>query len=102
MSIGRIYHKVTLSGSTVRVTRYWPRHPQPQLNYEYRYRFRAPDSFSYDVSWTNFANERLENYNWNHLDQYICTGGDLEYGLIDVSVGSIVVFSLLIFSWGTS
>ncbi|XP_005093712.1 GATOR complex protein Iml1 isoform X2 [Aplysia californica] len=83
MSIGRIYHKVTLSGQTVRVTRYWPRHPQPQLHYEYRYRFKAPDSFSYDVSWTNFCNERLENYNWNHLDQYICTGGDWEYGLID-------------------
>ncbi|KAH9502461.1 GATOR complex protein depdc5 [Bulinus truncatus] len=83
MSIGRIYHKLTLIGQSIRVIRYWPRHPQPQLHYNYRYRFQAPDSDSYDVSWTNFSNEKLENYNWNHLDQYICTQGDWEYGLID-------------------
>ncbi|KAK6967840.1 DEP domain-containing protein 5 [Biomphalaria glabrata] len=83
MSIGRIYHRLTLSGQTIKVMRFWPRHPQPQLHYGYKYRFQAPDSNSYDVSWTNFSNEKLENYNWNHLDQYICTQGDWEYGLID-------------------
>ncbi|CAL1534400.1 unnamed protein product [Lymnaea stagnalis] len=83
MSIGRIYHKVTFNGQAIKVTRYRPRHPSPQLHYEYRYRFQAPDSNSYDVSWTKFSNEKLENYNWNHLDQYICTQGDWEYGLID-------------------
>ncbi|XP_059170420.1 GATOR complex protein Iml1-like [Physella acuta] len=83
MSIGRIYHKLTMQGQTISVTRYWPRHPQPQLSYNYKYRFQAPDSYSYDVSWTNFSSEQLENYNWNHLDQYICTQGDWEHGLID-------------------
>ncbi|BFZ18365.1 hypothetical protein BsWGS_21405 [Bradybaena similaris] len=83
MSIGRIYHKLTLSGQTIRVTRYRPRHPQPQLYYEYKYQHQAPDTCSYFVSWTNFSNKKLENYNWNHLDQYICTQGDWEYGLID-------------------
>ena len=28
----------------------------------------------------------LENYNWNYLDQYICTRGEGDYGLMDVSI----------------
>ena len=35
-----------------------------------------PDSRAYDVSWTEFRNEKLEHYNWNYMDQYICTHGD--------------------------
>ncbi|RUS89768.1 hypothetical protein EGW08_002471, partial [Elysia chlorotica] len=84
MNIGRIYHKLISRGSSIGVTWWRPSHPTPQLQYEYRYRFQDPDSFTYDVSWTNFSNERLENYNWNHLDKYICTQGDYwECGLID-------------------
>ncbi|GFO09932.1 dep domain-containing protein 5, partial [Plakobranchus ocellatus] len=84
MNIGRIYHKLTSTGSSIKVTWWRPSHPTPQLQYEYRYRFQDPDSNMYDVSWTNFSNERLENYNWNHLDKYICTQGDYwECGLID-------------------
>lgn len=84
MNIGRIYHKLISRGSSIDVTWWRPSHPTPQLQYEYRYRFQDPDSYTYEVSWTNFSNERLENYNWNHLDKYICTQGDYwECGLID-------------------
>ncbi|XP_070204272.1 GATOR complex protein Iml1-like isoform X2 [Littorina saxatilis] len=83
LSIGRIFHKLRLKGHTITVTRYWPRHPQPQRCVTYRYRFQAPDSYCYDASSTEFRNERLENYNWNYLDQYICTRGEGDYGLSD-------------------
>ena len=48
-----------------------------------------PDSRAYDVSWTEFRNEKLEHYNWNYMDQYICTRGeDDNFQLKDVSLTS--------------
>ena len=62
------------------------RHPYPQKKYEYSYRFRVPDSLAYDVSWTEFMNEQLEVFNWNYMDQYICTHGeDDTFQLTDVT-----------------
>lgn len=83
LSIGRIYHKLNLTGPTITVTRYRPRHPYAQKNIHYRYRFNSPDSENYDVSWCTFSNNQLENYNWNYLDNYICTKGQGDYGLMD-------------------
>lgn len=83
LSIGRIFHKIAITGSEIFVTRWRPRHPQPEMKYSYRYRFQCPDSPNYDVSWSEFKNEKLENYNWNYLDQYICTRGESDYGLIE-------------------
>ncbi|XP_069135041.1 LOW QUALITY PROTEIN: GATOR complex protein Iml1-like [Argopecten irradians] len=83
LSIGRIFHKVAVMGPDITVTRYSPRHPGPELKLPYCYRFQAPDSHSYDVSWSEFRNEKLENYNWNYLDQYICTRGEGDYGLME-------------------
>ncbi|XP_060075901.1 GATOR complex protein Iml1-like isoform X2 [Ylistrum balloti] len=83
LSIGRIFHKVSVTGPEITVTRYSPRHPGPELKLPYCYRFQAPDSLSYDVSWSEFRNEKLENYNWNYLDQYICTRGEGDYGLVE-------------------
>ena len=60
------------------------RHPQPALSYSYRYRFKVPDSLSYDISCNEFKNEKLENYNWNYFDQYICTHGEGDFGLLEV------------------
>ena len=40
-------------------------------------------NFRYEVSWTKFHTEKLENFNWNHLDFYVCTRGDSEYALSD-------------------
>ena len=79
LSIGRIFHKLTLSENTVTVTRYWPKHPYPQKENHYTYRFQVPDSDSYDVSWTTFCGEELENYNWNFVDHYICSRGEGDF-----------------------
>jgi hypothetical protein len=84
LSIGRIFHKIALSGSTITVTRYRPRHPYPPINVDYRYRFHAPQHDTYEVSGVNFTTEKLENYNWNYMDQYICTRGDSDFSLYEV------------------
>ncbi|XP_032513466.1 GATOR complex protein Iml1 isoform X2 [Danaus plexippus] len=83
LSIGRIFHKLTLVGSTITVTRYRPRHPYPPFNIHYRYRFHAPYHDTYEVSWVSFTTEKLENYNWNYMDHYICTRGDTDFFLVE-------------------
>lgn len=35
------------------------------------------------MSWVDFNAEKLENYNWNHLDHYICTRGDRDFALTE-------------------
>ena len=49
LSIGRIFHKIVLKGSTILVTSYRPRHPYPTCNIHYRYRLQAPDHETYEV-----------------------------------------------------
>ncbi|XP_050506541.1 GATOR complex protein Iml1 isoform X1 [Diabrotica virgifera virgifera] len=83
LSIGRLFHKISLSGNTISVTRYRPRHPYPGFNYQYRYRFHAPWHDTYEESFATFTTEKLEHYNWNYLDHYVCTGGDTEFVLVD-------------------
>lgn len=83
LSIGRIFHKLTLVGSMITVTRYRPRHPYPPFNIHYRYRFHAPYHDTYEVSWVSFTTEKLENYNWNYMDHYICTRGDTDFALVE-------------------
>lgn len=85
LSIGRIFHKITLMGSEIKITRYRPRHPYPPINVDYRYRFHAPHHDNYEVSGVNFTTEKLENFNWNYLDHYICTRGDFDFMLYEVS-----------------
>ncbi|XP_022197522.2 GATOR complex protein Iml1 isoform X3 [Nilaparvata lugens] len=82
LSIGRVFHRIVLlNASEIQVTRYRPRHPYPPFNIQYRYRFQAPDHEKYEVSWVSFNTEKLENYNWNHLDHYICSRGSTDYEL---------------------
>lgn len=76
MSIGRIFHRLTLNGSTISVTQYRPRHPYPTIKIVYWYRFRAPFHETYEKSLVHFNSEKLENYNWNYLDHYISTRGE--------------------------
>ncbi|XP_058462915.1 GATOR complex protein Iml1 isoform X2 [Malaya genurostris] len=83
LSIGRIFHKISLSGSTITVTRYRPRHPYPPINVGYPYRFHAPQHDTYEISGVKFATEKLENFNWNYMDQYICTRGDTDFQLLE-------------------
>ncbi|KAL0272635.1 UNVERIFIED_CONTAM: hypothetical protein PYX00_005527 [Menopon gallinae] len=85
LSIGRIFHKISLSGSSITVTRYRPRHPYPPFNIHYQYRFQAPDHPTYEMSRVSFTTEKLENYNWNFLDHYICTRGDTDFPLAEVN-----------------
>jgi hypothetical protein len=59
LSIGRIFHKISLAGSEIKVTRYRPRHPYTPINVEYRYRFHAPQHANYEVSGVIFTTERL-------------------------------------------
>lgn len=59
------------------------RHPYPPINVGYRYRFHAPQHDTYEVSGVNFTTEKLENYNWNYMDHYICTRGDVELALTE-------------------
>ena len=53
LSIGRIFHKIALKGSTIFVTGYRPRHPYPTCNIHYRYRLQTPDHQTYDVNYYN-------------------------------------------------
>lgn len=76
MSIGRIFHKLSLNGNTITVTQYRPRHPYPTIKIDYCYRFRAPFHEKYIQSWVHFKSEKLENYSWNYLDNYICARGE--------------------------
>ncbi|XP_020718140.1 GATOR complex protein DEPDC5 isoform X3 [Ceratitis capitata] len=83
LSIGRIFHRITLVGSVITVTGYRPRHPYPPINVDYRYRFHAPQHETYEISGVNFTTEKLENFNWNFMDHYICTRGDRDYSLME-------------------
>lgn len=62
------------------------RHPYPPFNIHYRYRFHAPHHDTYEVSWVSFTTEKLENYNWNYLDHYICTRGHTDFALVEVYI----------------
>ena len=63
---------------------FFSRHPYPPFNIHYHYRFQAPDHETYEVSYVSFNTEKLENYNWNYLDHYICTRGDTDFALAEV------------------
>lgn len=83
LSIGKNFHHISLTGNTIDVVIYRPRHPYPALDYHYSYRFMAPDNDTYEVSWVEFNMEKLENYSWNYLDHYVCTRGDQDFGLAE-------------------
>lgn len=90
LSIGRIFHKISLVDSEITVTRFRPRHPYPPINIDYRYRFKAPQHETYEVSGVHFTTEKLENFNWNYMDQYICTRGDTDYHLVEVLLSMLL------------
>ncbi|XP_011699587.1 PREDICTED: DEP domain-containing protein 5 isoform X2 [Wasmannia auropunctata] len=83
LSIGRTFHKISLFDNSITVTRYRPRHPYPPFNIHYQYRFHAPHHDTYEVSRVSFTTEKLENYNWNYLDHYICTRGHTDFALVE-------------------
>ena len=61
------------------------RYPYESAQIQYSYSLCPPHSDAQFVScWVEFGHERLEEYKWNYLDQYICSAGseDFRYTLI--------------------
>uniref|UniRef100_A0A8C5SLB6 DEP domain containing 5, GATOR1 subcomplex subunit n=1 Tax=Laticauda laticaudata TaxID=8630 RepID=A0A8C5SLB6_LATLA len=84
LSMGRTFHKVTLKDKIITVTRYLPKYPYESAQINYTYSLCPSHSNSEFVScWVQFSHERLEEYKWNYLDQYICSAGSEDFSLIE-------------------
>uniref|UniRef100_A0A8D2D1S8 GATOR1 complex protein DEPDC5 n=1 Tax=Sciurus vulgaris TaxID=55149 RepID=A0A8D2D1S8_SCIVU len=84
LSMGRTFHKVTLKDKMITVTRYLPKYPYESTQIHYTYSLCPSHSDSEFVScWVEFSHERLEEYKWNYLDQYICSAGSEDFSLIE-------------------
>ncbi|XP_070700515.1 GATOR1 complex protein DEPDC5 isoform X5 [Pempheris klunzingeri] len=84
LSMGRTFHKVCLKDKIITVTRYLPKYPYESAQIQYSYSLCPPHSDTQFVScWVEFGHERLEEYKWNYLDQYICSAGSEDFSLID-------------------
>lgn len=77
LSMGRLFHYLTINEKDIVVRRYFLRHKlSQQATYDYSYRFQVPDSFDFDSSVTCFKAEPLDNYNWNYVDHHLLTQGE--------------------------
>ncbi|XP_013864451.1 DEP domain-containing protein 5 [Austrofundulus limnaeus] len=84
LSMGRTFHKVCLRDKIITVTRYLPKYPYESTQIQYSYSLCPSHSEDQFVScWVEFGHERLEEYKWNYLDQYICSAGSEDFSLID-------------------
>ncbi|KAM9101364.1 GATOR1 complex protein DEPDC5 isoform 2-T2 [Sarcophilus harrisii] len=84
LSMGRTFHKVALKDKIITVTRYLPKYPYESAQINYTYSLCPSHSDSEFVScWVEFSHERLEEYKWNYLDQYICSAGSEDFSLIE-------------------
>ncbi|PKU35757.1 hypothetical protein llap_13937 [Limosa lapponica baueri] len=60
------------------------RYPYESAQINYTYSLCPSHSDSEFVScWVEFSHERLEEYKWNYLDQYICSAGSEDFSLIE-------------------
>lgn len=76
MSIGKMFHQLTLEdNSVIRVRVQQPVKVLRCKEIEYKYQFMNPDSENYSVSITKFMTEQQESYKWNILDNYVITRG---------------------------
>lgn len=56
------------------------RYPYESAQIQYSYSLCPPHSYAQFVScWVEFCHERLEEYKWNYLDQYICSAGSEDF-----------------------
>ncbi|KAL7846892.1 hypothetical protein SRHO_G00218720 [Serrasalmus rhombeus] len=84
LSMGRTFHKVCLKDKIITVTRYLPKYPYESTQIQYSYSLCPPHAEGHFVPcWVEFSHERLEEYKWNYLDQYICSAGSEDFSLID-------------------
>ncbi|KAG5835112.1 hypothetical protein ANANG_G00268680 [Anguilla anguilla] len=84
LSMGRTFHKVCLKDKIITVTRYLPKYLYESAQIQYNYSLCPPHSDAHFMScWVEFGHERLEEYKWNYLDQYICSAGSEDFSLIE-------------------
>ncbi|TRY65307.1 hypothetical protein DNTS_015453 [Danionella cerebrum] len=84
LSMGRTFHKVCLKDKIITVTRYLPKYPYESTQIQYSYSLCPPHADAHFLPfWVEFSHERLEEYKWNYLDQYICSAGSEDFSLID-------------------
>uniref|UniRef100_A0A8C9TCL4 DEP domain containing 5, GATOR1 subcomplex subunit n=1 Tax=Scleropages formosus TaxID=113540 RepID=A0A8C9TCL4_SCLFO len=80
LSMGRTFHKVCLKDKIITVTRYLPKYPYESAQIQYSYSLCPPNLDAQFMScWVEFSHERLEEYKWNYLDQYICSAGSEDF-----------------------
>ncbi|MGH0168445.1 UNVERIFIED_CONTAM: hypothetical protein FKN15_054606, partial [Acipenser sinensis] len=61
-----------------------PRYPCESAQIQYSYSLCPSHSNAeFLPCWVEFSHERLEEYKWNYLDQYICSAGSEDFSLID-------------------
>ncbi|XP_066544990.1 GATOR1 complex protein DEPDC5 isoform X2 [Amia ocellicauda] len=84
LSMGRTFHRVCLKDRIITVTRYLPKYPYECAQIQYSYSLCPSHSDGlFQSCWVDFSHERLEEYKWNYLDQYICSAGSEDFSLID-------------------
>ncbi|TGZ64583.1 hypothetical protein CRM22_006304 [Opisthorchis felineus] len=74
LSIGRLFHSISLVDDSITLTNYRFRQEDP-LRTEYTYSLRVPDSLTYLPLRTVFTNDTINGLNWSYLDNYLCTRG---------------------------
>lgn len=56
------------------------RYPYESAQIQYSYSLCPPHAEAQFLScWVEFSHERLEEYKWNYLDQYICSAGSEDF-----------------------
>lgn len=56
------------------------RYPYESTQIQYSYNLCPPHADAHFLPfWVEFSHERLEEYKWNYLDQYICSAGSEDF-----------------------
>ncbi|KTF85226.1 hypothetical protein cypCar_00012806 [Cyprinus carpio] len=96
LSMGRTFHKVCLKDKIITVTRYLPKYPYESTQIQYSYNLCPPHADAHFLPfWVEFSHERLEEYKWNYLDQYICSAGSEDFRQMPIRTHSSFSPSLI-------
>uniref|UniRef100_A0A915LAE1 DEP domain-containing protein n=1 Tax=Romanomermis culicivorax TaxID=13658 RepID=A0A915LAE1_ROMCU len=78
LSISRIFHRLSLTGHCISVTKFAPRHAYPLKTFSCLYENQVPDSNCFQTTSTKFEHEDLEKINWSSIDNLITLQGETE------------------------
>lgn len=79
-SVPHVFHKANQFPTKPVVVCVCCRYPYESAQIQYSYSLCPPHSDAQFVScWVEFGHERLEEYKWNYLDQYICSAGSEDF-----------------------